>query len=951
MNFFIKTEKKGSALLVVLGFLTFMIISAVSFSIYMRTERQASSNYRHSVTARHLLESALYRAMDEVDADLRGVRYTYPMEVPTTSEPLTKFPTHVQWEGRVFTSKSNTPEIEDARVLSLEALSFLPAAVVNDARYYSASTPDQKAFGAKWRRMSMPITARVDIDENEVTSAGNKSFVGRYAYICVNLSDMPNVNGCTNAVRGVSNLVSVASLFADQNTELINWTKAQKFAEQTSKDISYTTLQDFYACMAKENYFDPPSPHIQFLQGGGNTVFNEAEKHLLVTDGFAKERAVDTKKVCNLGDPQGQPLTKTVLEGTGNVDDQLQSDFVKAIKLVEPLAPDSYIRTALPGLLADYLSEDSKLARGLAAPAVKLTPMICQFIIKPLLYSEVRKSVEVVNGKPETTLELQLFPDLIYADPAIRNLSFQMRVCYPFKNISDVRRNRNYTIKVKGTVRVLPVRPDETRSDRLFAGVDFGFECEGSMNPGAGKPFGVPANPTEDECYVTVDPMKMALKGPAFDTKQVVKMLTVKEDGTMLTQNGFTVGKPFSVLFIIDKAQVFNPEGQLVDAVPYNTLVPTGALDVDSLPKLYFETQVETLVPTLADKKQLKYDWQSLEVPDPRFNHFTCNWVNNTDPGEAHALSGMHKLTRDLLAKDGRDCDIFMTVSGRKNLESPGELGFLIRPFEYKGGDPGANFRADNIEGKPGLGESDAFFRTFRLYAHDNRPRDNVYKYIINAVDSDGALPLANSTRINPLSTSKDILKMAISAVPYDYSPIVRKPTDNITDGVWGSTDLWKVFSDKWAEDIMKVVDAENLAKDLSKNIATCDSIAKMKWYDPDLPGRARLKCLDVSPLPKPLHEIDRKMLYAFSLDAMSDRQQLFLYVFQAESIAPISFAGMRSLSGGRAVALVWRDPYPKGSSPDTPNGLGGSWYKNAGAGGTKGYHEQKILFFKQLDN
>jgi hypothetical protein len=119
-----KFQNKGSALLVVLGFLTFMIISAVSFSIYMRTERQASSNYRHSVTARHLLESALFRAIDEVDKDLVAEN--------------TKFPNHVNvpWEGgRVFTSDPYpVEEIEDARVLSLESLSFLPAALANDVR-------------------------------------------------------------------------------------------------------------------------------------------------------------------------------------------------------------------------------------------------------------------------------------------------------------------------------------------------------------------------------------------------------------------------------------------------------------------------------------------------------------------------------------------------------------------------------------------------------------------------------------------------------------------------------------------------------------------------------------------------------------------------------------------------------------------------------------------------
>ncbi len=941
MNIFNQTEKKGSALLVVLGFLTFMIISAVSFSIYMRTERQASSNYRHSITARHLLESALYRAMDEVDADLRGARYTYPGEGPTASEPQTKFPTHVQWEGRVFTSKSNTPEVEDARVLSLEALSFLPGAVVNDARYYSTSTPGQPTFGSKWRRMSMPITARVDIKKNEVTSAGNKSYVGRYAYICVNLSDMINVNSCTNAVRGASNLVSVASLFADQNSELINWTKAEKFAEQASKDISYTTVQDFYACMAEQGHFNPASPYIQFLQGGGNTVFNDAKKHLLVTDGFAKERAVDKDKVCNLGDPKGQPLTKTVLDGTGSVKSKLQDDFKNAA-LKMPEATAKYVDAVLPGLLADYLSEDSKEARGLAVPAVKLAPMICQFVLTPQLYSEVRRRVDLVNGKPKTTVELKLFPDDVVDDQALRNVSLKVRVCYPFKNLSDVRRNRTYKIKIDGIVRVVRNRLETPTTSKLLSGIDKKFSIEGTMTPNPS----VPANPSENDCYVTVKPL--TITGEAFN-KQPVEMLTIDDTGTITPQNDFAVGNTFSVLFIINTAQVLNQEGKIVDSVPYDNLVAIGALDINDLPKLYFETQPEKLVPALANK-QLNYEWKSLEVPDPRFNYFTCNWVNNT--GGGYDAAGMHTVTSDLLGKDGRDTDIFMTVSGRKTLESPGELGFLIRPFDYKSRDPGdtpTDFRV-NIEGTPGLGESEAFFRTFRLYTHDNKPSDNVYKHFINAVDADGALPLVNNVRINPLSTSKDILKMAISAVPYDYSPIARKSTDNITDGLL--KDSWKLFSDKWVADIMKVVDAENLAKDLSKNIATCDSITKMKWYDPDLPLRQRLKCLDVA-LSKPLHEIDRKMLYAFSLDSMSDRQQLFLYVFQAESLAPISFAGMRSLSGGRAVALVWRDPYPKGSTPDNPNGLPGtpSWFANSTSGGTRGYHEQKILFFKQLDN
>lgn len=907
-----KFQEKGSALLVVLGFLTFMMISAVSFSIYMRTERQASSNYRHSLTARHLLESALYRAIDEVDADLR-----------TAAEK--KFPTH--WNGRVFTSKTNVPEVEDARVLSLEALSFLPPSLVNDARFHS--------MGTQWRRMSMPIESSVDIENNRVQSSGGKSFIGRYAYICVNMSDMLNINGCTNAIRGVSNLVSVASLFADDNSQLIDWTKAEAFSKQASKDVYYGTLQDFYACMVEQPYFTDPSPYIQFLKGEGNVVFNDAKKHLLVADGFAKARPWDPKAACNLGEVDGQPLTQTTLAGSGTVDSQLQSKF-RTVALTLPQANQKYVDSVLPGVLADYLSEDSKEARGLDVPSVKLGPMICQFLLTQLLSSEVRRRVEVVGNKNQTVVELQLFSDLIYTDPSVRNLSLQMRVCYPFKNVSADRRARKYKIKVTGFVRVVPNRNDKrpTSAD-LGKGVDFPFDGSGTMDAST-----IPTSPKEDDCYVTVKLDE--LKGPAFDTKQLVKMLVIDENGIVKPQGEFKVGDKFSVVLAISSAQVFNPENKLIDSVPYSKLVAAGALDILSLPKLYFETQAEPLVANIADKKQLNYEWKSLEAPDPRFNYSTINWVNNTD--EKYDLKGMHDVTRNLLGKEGRDGDIFMSVSTRKRLESPGELGFVIRPFDFKGGDPGVDFR-DKIKADIAPNESDGYFRTFRLYKHDdNHAQDNVYRYFVNSVDNEGRLPLSN-VRVNPLSTSKDILKMAIYAVPYDYSMANKNQKENLTDGVL--KDDWRAFSEKWVTDFMKVVQTENLVGDLTKHISTCDGVARMAWYTPD---RTRMTCLGV-PLTKPLYEIDRKMLYAFSLDSMSERQQLFLYVFQAESIAPISFADMRSLAGGRAVAVVWRDPYPARDPKDRTKELVDTWYENSASGGSQGYHENKILFFKQLDN
>ena len=63
------SSRKGSALLIVLGMLAFMVVSAVGFSVFMRESRKPSSHLRRSITARFLLRAALANAISRVDGD------------------------------------------------------------------------------------------------------------------------------------------------------------------------------------------------------------------------------------------------------------------------------------------------------------------------------------------------------------------------------------------------------------------------------------------------------------------------------------------------------------------------------------------------------------------------------------------------------------------------------------------------------------------------------------------------------------------------------------------------------------------------------------------------------------------------------------------------------------------------------------------------------------------
>ena len=64
-------NRRGSALLIVLGFLSFMVVSAVAFSIYMRSERVPSSVFRKNATVRQLVKAGLAQAISELDNVIR----------------------------------------------------------------------------------------------------------------------------------------------------------------------------------------------------------------------------------------------------------------------------------------------------------------------------------------------------------------------------------------------------------------------------------------------------------------------------------------------------------------------------------------------------------------------------------------------------------------------------------------------------------------------------------------------------------------------------------------------------------------------------------------------------------------------------------------------------------------------------------------------------------------
>lgn len=73
----------GMALIVVLGFVAVLAVIAVSLIITMRVERLATNSFAETVRARQLINVALARAMNDIDAEMVGRDALYPADLYT----------------------------------------------------------------------------------------------------------------------------------------------------------------------------------------------------------------------------------------------------------------------------------------------------------------------------------------------------------------------------------------------------------------------------------------------------------------------------------------------------------------------------------------------------------------------------------------------------------------------------------------------------------------------------------------------------------------------------------------------------------------------------------------------------------------------------------------------------------------------------------------------------
>ena len=392
------SSHKGSALLIVIGMLAFMVVSAVAFSAYMRYSRQPSSYLRRSSASRQLIKAALASAIDDIDRAINSNPHPglgdrpYNGQIGDDYDPGSQSNRNV-WVERVLIGSDlygsdgdwkrkleddDGTEIfdETAPVLTLEGLAYIPPSLVNAARYYGRRTKTALKAGRTF-----------DFD------------AGRFWYVALDVSDYFDVNRlavdgprCSSPDRRIT----LTHIFEDSEHasapggNLTSWDKIlADFRTKKDKDLAFeydklplVSVADLNLVMGWR--LQKYSPFYQYVTSGKDKFYvdpveSKVNEMAFVTDSWFPQTSANSKYTYDTtlttakdGLMPGQPFKLDYLKSSssptyGTIDANLEEagrELEKKISTVGMAA------------LCDYLDED-RIPISLACPSVERVPMCC----------------------------------------------------------------------------------------------------------------------------------------------------------------------------------------------------------------------------------------------------------------------------------------------------------------------------------------------------------------------------------------------------------------------------------------------------------------------------------------------------------------------------------------------------------------------------------------------
>ncbi|MCQ2388109.1 MAG: hypothetical protein MJ138_00145 [Kiritimatiellae bacterium] len=360
-------NKRGSALLIVLGVMAFVTASVVSFAVYMRESRLPSTFFRRAMAERQFVKAALAYAIDEIDAAVGDDPFPGVGKNVSLTRDGSLWGTDV-WKSRVLMPFGTCDWSNTVSVLTLEGLGYLPPAIVNEVRWGARCTTN-----AVWRGFNYDL--------------------GRYAFVAVNVSDFLDVNKLhANTNRSVGAPISLGALLSREGSFDDPEIPASDFdyflSRRGNNDpmVAFTSMMDYnLACnFAQDAKIKRGSPFGNMIRNWTSSsdswyagmTSNDVVRQAFITDTwFPKTNS--TWRV-DLDNPAHQPFALCGSWFPGDAPGKTSLSHCYNIDYKRQPWAGTYFDT-LPiiatGMLCDYLDSDS-VPLSLAMPCTEIAPMV-----------------------------------------------------------------------------------------------------------------------------------------------------------------------------------------------------------------------------------------------------------------------------------------------------------------------------------------------------------------------------------------------------------------------------------------------------------------------------------------------------------------------------------------------------------------------------------------------
>lgn len=1046
--------KKGSALLIVIGMLGFLIISAVAFSAYMRYSRLPSSYLRRSASSRQLVKAAMAEAIDSLDRAVNNNPH------PGVGNLSTDGKLHNEWRNRVLVGVNNWQEPGEPSArwdktvspLCLEALAYIPPTLVNEARYYSRLSPT-----AEWKAF--------DFD------------VGRYAFCVLDVSDYFDVNRMFANQRRTSasnQRVSLSYIFEDgakhtgSGSGASQWdTFMEQFRDVDSKtkEISFQSkyplisVADFNLALGQKGSIGKmKSPFVEYIKSTGSRDGfydlgkngNEAADDMVsrmtfVTDGlFPKTRTKTSsaaasgssgnqnasEETYDLADADSQPFDVKELSAK-DVNPNAFALTIEANNLQGKAKNEwPYVLSTLGCVsLYDYL-DANRVPLSLATPTLERVPMVCGIhpMISDLKFAVTKKfdpenGEKVITGS-ENTREVE--KTVLYKIDAAKfaqgfqSATLRALTVFPFSHKDE--NDGSYQIDGRMSFffasEQMALRTGSAQGELRLGKKEIETTAIDSDNGMINFKLSFPGQVTYGEIRQEADAVKKFDSRIGTEAQRIATALALDDNALLKVvyrwtqhredQNGITVWSPSfekvekdkNITYIHSAHTAFKPfksNGQKDDrfenSEALKNIIQSGVninlncafwlrikdkdenivdmvpacLEDDEIqnnskiaqakrwrtlfgdqpfPVLRFNTgvnfnfsldRIEEMASNNAEL-DFKLEPSAAIVADPRHNHAPEEWFAFT----GGALDEQTWLANNKTGEGDRDKDIFMATSDAGYLQSVYEFAFLPRfnTLKREGSSKPTNMKVDSSTQSKYVNIANTFEET-----RNNEIAWRTYDPFERDWEAFSKLPFVNEGtgfKVNPYSDSTNVMMSVFANTPLDW----RCTSTNVTDsGVDFSSMNMDDFNKKYAFNAYS--ETAKIEWNVLNQIAGrfMDEVRRngsnksweevwrenMGWRDNGSDKGTRLCGFDLNSDLK-LWDADKKYLYGFWKECFAVKQQLFLVFVRAEPMMMGSGAAGHTPPqlGGRAMALVWRDP-TRAKNNNTP-------------------HKTRVLFYRQFD-